>query len=216
MIFYQTTSFCRILIKYMYNRTIERNGGERDMAEPGEVTQFLIDWSNGDEEALKELMPIVYKELRQLAENRLRHERFDNTLQATALVNEAFIRLVDCKNIDWKNRAHFFGVAAQLMRNILVDNARTHLADKRGGGMYRLSLGAAYQLQDKKDVDLIALDDALVSLAAIDQRQSRIIELRYFGGLTIEETAEVLGISPTTVKYEWTIARAWLLREISK
>jgi RNA polymerase sigma factor (TIGR02999 family) len=186
------------------------------MTSQGEVTQLLVDWSNGDEAALEELMPIVYKELRQLAESRLRQERFDNTFQPTALVNEAFIRLVDCKDLNWKNRAHFFGVAAQLMRNILVDNARTHLAAKRGGGVYKLSLDDADQLQDKQDLDLVALNDALVSLASVDPRQSRIIELRYFGGLTIEETAEVLRISPTTVKFEWALARAWLLREISK
>src|SRR5262249_49945649 len=153
------------------------------MAIPGEVTQLLIDWSNGDRAALDRLMPMVYKELRRLAADRLRRRPHEHTLQATALVHEAYLRIIDWKNINWRNRAHFFGVAAQLMRNILVDRARNHLARKRGGGTYRLSFDAALNLWDKPDMDLIVLDDALTSLAAIDQRQSRIIELRFFGDI---------------------------------
>jgi RNA polymerase sigma factor (TIGR02999 family) len=185
------------------------------MESPKEVTQLLIDWSKGDEKALEKLLPMVYGELRRLANSRLRHQRPDHTLQPTALVNEAYLHLIDCNNIQWQNRAHFFGVAAQLMRNILVDHARKHLAAKRGGDRHKLSLDDIPELSKDQDVDLIALDDALSSLAAIDEQKSRIIELRYFGGLTIEETAEVLRSSPATIKREWNLAKAWLLREIS-
>jgi RNA polymerase sigma factor (TIGR02999 family) len=186
------------------------------MATTGEVTQLLNEWSNGDQSALDKLLPIIYKELRYLADNRLRHERADHTLQATALVNEAFLRLADWKKIEWKSRAHFLGVAANLMRNILVDHARNHLAAKRGGQMYRLSFSDAINLPDERDVDLIALDDALMSLSSIDPQQSKIVELRFFGGLTFEDVAEVLEVSPATVSREWNLAKIWLLREISK
>src|SRR5438132_6796345 len=152
------------------------------MAAPKEITQLLIDWNNGNQNALDKLMPMVYKELRRLASSYLRQQRPDHSLQATALVNEAYLHLIDCKNISWKNRAHFFGVAAQLMRNILVDHARNHLAAKRGGGVCRISFNDAVNATDEREMDLIALDDALVSLAAIDPQKSRIIELRYFGG----------------------------------
>src|SRR5438876_3138265 len=151
------------------------------MATPGDMTQLLIAWSNGDETALDKLMPIIYKELHQLADMRLRRERPGHSLQATAMVNEAYLRLIDCRNIDWKNRAQFFGVAAQLMRNILVDHARNHQAAKRGGGTYKVTLGDALKLPDERDLDLVVLDDALMSLATIDPQQSRIVELRYFG-----------------------------------
>jgi RNA polymerase sigma factor (TIGR02999 family) len=186
------------------------------MATPGEVTQLLNDWSNGDLSAMDKLMPIIYRELRRLADNRLRQERADHTLQATALVNELFLRLTDWKSIEWKSKAHFLGVAAKLMRNILVDYARTHMAAKRGGSLYKLSFSEAINLPNEQDMDLIALDDALLSLASIDPQQSKIVELRFFGGLTFEEVAEVLQVSPATVSREWNLAKIWLLREISK
>jgi RNA polymerase sigma factor (TIGR02999 family) len=185
------------------------------MATPDEVTQLLIDWNKGDEGALEKLLPMVYEELRRLANSRLRNQRPDHTLQPTALVNEAYLHLIDCNNIQWQNRAHFFGVAAQLMRNILVDHARSHQAAKRGGDRHKVSIDDLPELAKGQDVDLIALDDALKGLAAIDEQKSRLVELRYFGGLTIEEAAEVLGVSPATVKREWNMARAWLLREMS-
>jgi RNA polymerase sigma-70 factor, ECF subfamily len=181
-----------------------------------EVTRLLLDWNDGDQEALDKLMPLVYDELHHLADRYLRRERPDHTIQATALVNEAFIKLIEQKEVQWQNRAHFFGIAAQLMRRILVDHARARYAAKRGGEGYKLSLNEAIGLPERKDLDLVALDDALNSLASKDERKSRIVELRFFGGLTIEETAEVLGISPDTVKRDWRMARAWLYSEISK
>ncbi len=183
---------------------------------PSDVTQLLLKWSDGDREALDQLMPLVYTELRRLADRYLRRERPGHTLQATALVHEAYVQLVDQRNVRWQNRAHFFGVAANLMRQILVQYARSHHAAKRGGSGYKLSLDEAAGVSKEPDVDLVALDDALNTLAAIDPQQSRIVELRFFGGLTIEETAQVLGISPATVKREWTVAKAWLHSEISK
>lgn len=180
-----------------------------------DVTQLLKDWSSGDREALERLTPLVYQELRHLAINRLKQERADHTLQATALVHEAFLRLVNWQSVSWQNRAHFFGVAAQLMRNVLVDHARARLADKRGGERERISLEEVGDVPARRDVDLLTLDEVLSSLAELDPEQCRIVELRYFGGLTIEETAEVMGLSASTVKREWNTARAWLLREIS-
>jgi RNA polymerase sigma factor (TIGR02999 family) len=178
------------------------------------VTQALRRLSDGHEGAPELLIPLVYTELRKLAQAYLEHERADNTLQATALVHEAYIRLVDWQNVTWQNRAHFFGVAAQVMRHILVDHARERGAQKRGGGMTKLSLDEAVSFAQQKEVDLIALDDALRDLARFDADQSRIVELRFFGGLTIEETAEALRISPATVKREWTLAKAWLHEKI--
>lgn len=179
------------------------------------VTQLLLDWSAGDEKALEKLMPVVYDELRRLARNYLRRERADHTLQPTALVNEAYLKLVDQKNVRWQNRAQFFGVASQLMRRILVDHARQHLADKRGGpDRQRLSLSAVDHDASKPDVDLLALHEALSSLELIDPQQSRIVELRFFGGLSIEETAEVLGLGHATVERDWKLARAWLRRQL--
>jgi len=186
---------------------------------PGEnVTQLLINWGNGDRAALDALAPAVYDELRRLAQAYLRRERPDHTLQGTALVNEAYLRLIDQKNVRWQNRAHFFGVAAQMIRRILVDHARAHQAAKRGAGAAKLSLDDALAVPgaQNKDVNLVNLDEALEQLAKMDERQARIIELRYFTGLSIEETAEVLAISPATVKREWTAARAWLFRELSR
>jgi RNA polymerase sigma factor (TIGR02999 family) len=181
-----------------------------------QVTRLLMDWSNGDQSALEQLTPLVYSELRRLAGRYLRKERPDHTLQSTALVHEAFIRLIDQKSVKWQNRAHFFGVAAQMIRRILVDHARNRHASKRGSGAPRLSLDEAIALPDRKDLDLVALDDALNSLAKIDPQQARIVELRFFTGLTVEETAEVLGISPATVKRDWVTAKAWLYRDISR
>jgi RNA polymerase sigma factor (TIGR02999 family) len=178
--------------------------------EPERVTQLLLAWSGGAREALDELTPLVYDELRRLAGAYLRRERRGHTLQTSALVHEAFLRMID-QRVAWQNRAHFFGIAAQLMRRILVDHARSRDASKRGGGETHLALDEA----EAQDADVIALDDALNSLAAFDPRQSRIVELRYFGGLTIEETAEALGVSHATVEREWSLARAWLRRELS-
>ena len=181
-----------------------------------DVTGLLVNWSNGDQQALEELMPLVYGELRRLAKAYLRRERSDHTLQSTALVNEAFLRLVNQRNVQWKNRAHFFGIAAQLIRRILVDHARAHQADKRGAGAFKLSLDEAIGVPEKQDLDLVALDDALQKLSELDPQQGRIVELRFFAGLSIEETGEVLGVSPATVKREWSTARAWLYRELSR
>lgn len=186
------------------------------MQSPEGVTQLLVDWSNGDQAALDKLMPVVYDELRRLAGNYLRRERAGHTLQPTALVNEAYMKLVDQRNARWQNRAQFFGVAAQLMRRILVDHARVRQAQKRGGSnQQQLSLSDADRIAEKPNIDLLALHEALNDLAAIDEQQARIVELRFFGGLTIEEASEVLGISHATVERDWTMARAWLRRELS-
>ncbi len=186
------------------------------MSEASEnVTQLLVDWSRGNKEALDRLVPIVYQELRRQAARYLRRERAGHTLQTTALIHEAYLRLVDQKNVHWQNRAHFFGIAAQLMRRILVDHARTRNRAKRGGSYIRVSLNEESALATAKDLDIVALDQALDRLAEIDPQQSRVVELRYFSGLNVEETAEVLSISPATVKREWRMAKAWLHREIS-
>jgi RNA polymerase sigma factor (TIGR02999 family) len=182
---------------------------------PDDVTQLLEHWSNGDSEALERLMPLVYDELHRLAQRYLRRERSDHTLQSTALVHEAYLRMVDQKNVRWQNRAHFFGVAAQSIRHILVDHARSHLAAKRGAGAAKLSLDEAIGVPEKREVDLLALDQALKGLAVLDPQQGRIVELRFFGGLSIEETAEVLHISPATVKRDWVMAKAWLYQNLA-
>jgi RNA polymerase sigma factor (TIGR02999 family) len=181
---------------------------------PEDVTQILQEVSGGNREAPARLMPLVYDELRRLADHYLRRERPDHTLQPTALVHEAYLKLIDQTRVDWQNRAHFFGVAAQLMRRILVDHARRHQASKRGGFQQKLTLDEAVDYSQTRDVDLVKLDDALTALAKFDARQSRVVELRFFGGLTIEETAEAIGISPATVKVDWNMAKAWLRREI--
>jgi RNA polymerase sigma factor (TIGR02999 family) len=180
------------------------------------VTQLLIDWGNGDKEALDKLTPIVYSELHKLAESYLRRERNAATLQPTALVHEAYIRLVAQNLPDWQSRAHFFGVAAQLMRQILVDNARRHRSEKRGGGAAKVPLTEALSFTPERSSDVIALDDALKSLAAVDERKCKVIELRFFGGLSVEETAQALGISVATVGREQRMAEAWLHREMSR
>ena len=177
------------------------------------VTELLLAWNEGEAAALDELMPLVYAELRKLANHFLNTERQDHTLESSALVNETYLRLIDQKRVSWRNRAHFFAIAAQLMRRILVDYARSQKTEKRGSGR-KLTLGAAAGIGEERDFDLIALDQALEKLAAMDQRQSRIVELRFFGGLTIEETAEVLAVSTATVRREWTVAKAWLYGQI--
>jgi RNA polymerase sigma factor (TIGR02999 family) len=179
------------------------------------VTQLLVRWSDGDETALESLMPLVYGELRRLANNYLRSERPGHTLQPTALVNEAYLRLVDQKNSRWQNRAHFYGIAAKLMRRILVDHARLKHAEKRGGAdQQRLSITSAEGLTAKADFDVLALHEALEELAALDPQQSRIVELKFFGGLSIEETAEVMRLGHATVERDWKMARAWLRRKL--
>lgn len=178
------------------------------------ITELLARWRDGDKEALDELVPQVYSELHRLANHYLRQERADHTLQPTALVHEAYLRLVDDREIDWQNRAHFFGIAAVRMRHILVEHARSRKAAKRGGGDYKVSLTEADRRAERRDVNLLALDDALRKLEVLDPQKVRVVELRYFGGMTIEETAEVLKVSPATVKREWSMARAWLRTEI--
>lgn len=186
------------------------------MATPSreEVTDLLNDWSTGDHEALNKLMPLVYDELHRLASRYLRHERPGHTLQTTALVHEAYLKLVDQKNANLQNRVQFFAVAAQVMRHVLVDYARSRKAAKRGGDYRRLSLDEAAISSEEKDADLLVLNEALDNLAAIDPQQSRVVELRVFGGLTVEDTAKALGISPRTVKREWSMAKAWLHQRI--
>jgi RNA polymerase sigma factor (TIGR02999 family) len=180
-----------------------------------EVTELLLAWNSGDEAALQKLMPLVYDELHRLAHRYLSGERAGHMLQTTALVNEAYLRLVDASRVQWQNRAHFFAVSAQLMRRVLVDFARARQYQKRGGGAQQVSLEEALVVSVDRGAELIALDDALTTLAAADERASKVVELRFFGGLSIEEAAAVLGISPETVKRDWSWAKVWLLRELS-
>jgi RNA polymerase sigma factor (TIGR02999 family) len=180
------------------------------------ITELLIDWSNGDKTAEDKLMSLVENELRSIANRRLGSERPDHTLQATALINEVYLRLVNQKNVRWQNRAHFFAIAAQFMRRILIDYARTQNRSKRGGKQQKVTLSKIMGMAQDQDLDLIALDDALNSLAAIDPQKCKIVELRFFGGLTIEETAEILKISSDKVKDEWAVIKAWLYREIKR
>ena len=182
---------------------------------PQEVTQLLKAWSQGDQAAFERLMPLVYEELRRVARRYMGRERAGHTLQTTALVNEAYLRLIDASQVEWQNRAHFFAISAQLMRRILVDYARAHNYAKRGGEAHHVPLEEAAVFSAEQAPDLVALDDALTNLAAIDQRKSRVVELRFFGGLSVEETAEVLKVSPRTVMSDWSLAKAWLLRELS-
>ena len=189
---------------------------ERSLDQQPEITRWLHQWSSGNEDALDELMPVVYAELHRQAANYLRRERVGHTLQATALINEAYLKLIDQREVNWQNRAHFFGIAAQAMRRILVDHARSRHRDKRGGDAENLPLEAAeFATSEEGTVDLIALDEALTRLAHLDERQSRIVELRFFSGMSVEETAEALGVSPATVKNEWRTAKAWLFQELN-
>jgi RNA polymerase sigma-70 factor, ECF subfamily len=184
--------------------------------EAPDITQLLLAWERGDKSASDRLLPAVYDELHRQAARAMRRENEQHTLQATALVNEAWLRLVDQNEVDWKNRAHFFGIAAQMMRRVLVDHARGRLAEKRGGGAQQVTLSDIHaDPGGGHDVDILALHAALEKLAVLDPDQARLVELRYFGGLNIEETAEALGVSPATVKREWAVARAWLRRELA-
>lgn len=180
------------------------------------VTQLLSDLQRGRTGAADDLLPLVYQELRRIAASYMRRERPNHTLQATALVHEAYMQLVDQTRVDWKNRAHFFGVAAQLMRRILVEHARAHHAQKRGGAAPRLSIEEVVNHFPQKELTLVALDDSLQELERLDQRQSKIVELRFFGGLTTQETAEVLGLSTATIEREWRAARAWLHSQLTE
>jgi len=184
-------------------------------ADTAAITQWLIAWSDGRRDALDQLMPLVYKDLRRLAAGYMRREPARRSLQPTALVHEAFLRLVDQRQVQWRNRAHFFAIAAGMMRRILVDHARRQLAEKRGGGLEHVTLVDDQIAADQRGIDLLGLHDSLERLAVFDPQQERIVELRYFGGLTIEETAEVLGISAATVVRDWTIAKAWLRADLS-
>ncbi len=182
----------------------------------GNITNLLLDLTNGNREVVDDLLPLIYGELRRLAANYLRRERSDHTLQPTALVLEAYLRLVDQTQVKWQNRAHFFGMAAQMMRRILVDHARAYKAEKRGSEYQKLSLDENNDRAVERSSELIALDDALNELSAVDEMKSRIIELRYFGGLTVEETAEVLGVTPVTINRHWRMAKAWLFGKMKK
>ena len=189
------------------------------MAEPAPqvVTQLLQEWSRGDQTALDKLIPIVYDELRRQAANYMRRERPGQSLQTTALVHEAYLRLVDQQAVEWQNRNHFFAIAAHVMRRVLVDHARRHQAVKRGGNDLKLlPLDDTEAARDVEEIDLVSLDQALERLALLDEQQSRVVELRFFSGLSVEETAEVLNVSARTVKREWRVAKAWLLRELSR
>jgi RNA polymerase sigma-70 factor, ECF subfamily len=182
-----------------------------------DVTRLLVRLTDGDRGVLDELLPLIYGELRKLAASYLRRERVSHTLQPTALVHEAYLRLVDQTQVQWQNRAHFFGVAAQMMRRILVDHARAHEAEKRGGDFQKFSLDENVDVSgNERDVNLVSLDDALNRLAELDPQKSKIVELRFFGGLSVEETAEVLGVSAPTVKRQWRMAKAWLFGQIQK
>ena len=185
-----------------------------DPSSPNDVTELLVAWSNGNQAARDQLMGVVYDELHRLARRYMRRESPGHTLQTSALLNEAFLRLVDQKNVQWQNRAHFFGIAAQIMRRILLNYARDQNRQKRGGKAIHVSLSEAMVMPAEKDRELIALNDALNRLEALDSRKSKVVELRYFGGLSVEETAEVLKVSPITVMRDWQFAKAWLAREM--
>ena len=185
-------------------------------AERGDLTGLLAAWSDGDASSLDRLIPVVYNELRRMAARYLRRERGDHTLQATALVHEAFLKLVDQRHVRWQNRAHFFAIAARLMRRVLVDHARERRYQKRGGDAQRVSLDEGLAIGPGQDEDLVALDEALSALGEVDPRKSRVVELRFFGGLSVEETAEALEVSPETVRRDWRLAKSWLLRRLGE
>lgn len=186
------------------------------MTDKQTVTKLLIEWGDGKKESLDEMLPFVYAELKRLAENYLRKERPDHTLQPTALVHEAYMRLVDQRNVNWTNRAQFIGLAAQMMRRILVNHAESHKASKRGAGEQKVSLDEAINFFDEQNIDLLILNEALTELAKFDEQKSKVVELRFFGGLTIDETAAALDKSTATIEREWNLARAWLRREITR
>ena len=186
------------------------------MSPPQDITELLIRWNNGDQSALEKLLPLVERELHRLAHQYMCREHTGHTLHTTALINETFVRLVDQKRVVWQNRAHFFGIAAKLMRRVLINHARDRHREKRGGHAVQISLSDVVLVSNEKSIELISLDEALDRLAAIDERKSRVVELRYFGGLSVEETAEVLGVSTITVNRDWKMARAWLAREVRR
>src|SRR5262245_26660910 len=181
-----------------------------------EITQLLVAWNNGDAEALEQLTPLVHAELHRLAKRYMAGERQGHILQTTALVNEAFLRLIDWQNVEWRNRAHFFGLAARIMRRILVDFARARHREKRRGGGIQVSLSEAVDVAQERSADLVALDDALQTLEKMEPRQARVVELRFFAGLSLEETAEALNVSLSTVRRDWSLVEAWLYRELNK
>ena len=182
---------------------------------PEQVTGLLVEWSNGDREAYDKLVPLVYKELHRLAHHYMSRESAGRTMQTTELVNEAYLRLVDQKSVRWQNRAHFFAISAEMMRRILVDHARRRRYRKRGGGARKITLDETAVVAGGRSADLVALDEALKKLSAFDPRKARVVELRFFGGLSVEETAEVLGVSPNTVIRDWSTARAWLYKAVA-
>ncbi len=184
------------------------------MSSPSEITQLLVEWSNGNQGALEKLLPLVERELHRLAHSYMRREDPDHTLQTTALINETYLRLIDQRKVQWQNRAHFFGISAQIMRRILSNYARDQNRAKRGGGATQVSLSGIAVISNEKSKELVALDEALKRLAVEDERKSRVVELRYFGGLSVEETAEVLNVSAITVMRDWKFAKAWLHREV--
>lgn len=194
------------------------NRGESNFMDEltSETTQLLRAWAGGDRDALERLTPHVYRKLRSIAGHHMQNERAGHSMQATALVHEAYLKLIDITNVDWQHRAHFFAVSAQIMRHILLDQARRRIASKRGGDAERVNLDELPDIGGGRAKELIALDDALSALAAIDERKARVVELRFFGGLSVEETAEVLAVSPETVMRDWKFARSWLQAEISK
>lgn len=184
------------------------------MTPPSDITDLLIGWRDGDQAAFERLVPLVEKELHRLAHAYMRRENHDHTLQTTALINETFLQLVDQSRVRWQNRAHFYGIAAQLMRRILLSHARHKNREKRGGGAYKVSLSEVDMMSEERSAELLALDEALQRLSALDARKGRVVELKYFGGLSVKEIAEVLGVSPVTVARDWEMARAWLAREL--
>ena len=191
-----------------YNRAIPESVDD--------ITTLLVAWGRGDEAALQQLLPLVHRELHQIARRCLKGERSGHTLQPTALVNEAYLRLVDVRRVNWKNRTHFLAMSARLMRRVLVDFARSRQYQKRGGGIMKVSLDEAHGVSIERGQDLVALDEALIALSAIDDRKARVIEMRFFGGLSVEETASVLDVSRDTVLRDWRLARAWLMQELLK
>ena len=198
---------------------MERPAGRYNRRTPGpvdDITALLLSWGRGDEAALQQLIPLVHRELHQIARRCLKGERPGHTLQPTALVNEAYLRLVDVRRVSWQNRTHFLAMSARLMRRVLVDFARSRQYQKRGGGVMKVSLDEAHGVATERGQDLVALDEALITLSAIDERKARVIEMRFFGGLTVEETADVLDLSRETVLRDWRLARAWLMQELLK
>jgi RNA polymerase sigma factor (TIGR02999 family) len=186
------------------------------VAKPNDITQLLLKWSKGSPAALEDLIPLIYPELRRLARRYMRQENPAHTLQTSALINEAYLRLAGQQSVEWQDRAHFFAVAAQVMRHILIDHARRHQVFRRGGGLLRVSLDETAVASHQRALEFMALDDALTKLAAVDARKSQIVEMRFFGGLTVEEIADVMKLSPITIKREWRAAKAWLHLEISQ